>query len=103
MTINGQHYIDGGVRSVANIGLVKGCERVVVLAPTTAALRRADRPAAQVAALGKDVRSVIMRPNAASRAAFGSNVLDPARRAPSAQAGRAQPTDIADQVRKVWS
>ncbi|HEU0027751.1 MAG TPA: patatin-like phospholipase family protein [Ktedonobacterales bacterium] len=102
MTINGRRYVDGGVRSVANADLAKGCERIVVIAPTTAALRRADGPAAQVAALGADVRSVIISPNAASRAAIGPNVLDPARRAVSAQAGRAQAAEVADQVRAVW-
>lgn len=103
VTINGHRYIDGGVRSVANVDLAKGCERVVVLAPTTAALRRADRPDAQVAALGAGVRSVIISPDAASRTAIGPNVLDPARRALSAQAGRAQAAAVADRVRKVWS
>jgi NTE family protein len=103
MTINGQRYIDGGVRSVANVDLAKGYERVVVIAPTTAAFRRADRLDAQVAALGTGVRSIIVSPDAASRAAIGSNVLDPARRAPSAQAGRTQAADIADRVRAVWA
>ena len=102
VTINGQRYIDGGTRSVANIDLAKGYGRVVVLAPTTAAFRRAGRPAAQVAALGKDVRSVIVSPDAASRAAIGRNVLDPARRAPAAQAGHAQAAEVADRVRAVW-
>jgi NTE family protein len=103
ITINGQRYIDGGVRSVANIDLAKGCERVVVIAPTTAALRRADRPTSQLAALGTRVRSVIISPDAASRVTIGPNVLDPARRGPSAQAGWAQAEAVADQVRAVWS
>jgi NTE family protein len=103
ITINGRRYMDGGVRSVANADLAKGCERIVVIAPTTAALRRADRLDAQVAALGSRVCSVIISPNAASRAAIGPNVLDPARRAASAKAGRAQAADVADQVRAVWS
>ncbi|HEX8733220.1 MAG TPA: patatin-like phospholipase family protein [Ktedonobacterales bacterium] len=103
VTINGQRYIDGGVRSVANVDLAKGCDRVVVLAPTTAAVRRADRPASQVAALGAGVRSIIVSPDAASRAAIGSNVLDPAHRALAAQAGRAQAAVVADRVREVWS
>lgn len=103
MTINGQRYIDGGVRSVANVDLAMGCDRVVVIAPTTAAFRRADRPTAQVAALGAGVRSVIVSPDAASRAAIGPNVLDPARRALAAQAGRAQAADVASRVREVWS
>lgn len=102
VTINGQRYIDGGVRSVANANLALGCDRVVVLAPTTAAVRRADRPAAQVAALGAGVRSIIVSPDAASRAAIGPNVLDPARRALAAQAGRAQAAAVADRVREVW-
>lgn|SRR5487761_2410096 len=103
VTINGHRYIDGGVRSVANVDLVKGCDRVVVLAPTTAALRRADRPDAQVAGLGAGIRSIIVSPDAASRAAIGPNVLDPARRALVAQAGRAQAAAVADQIHKVWS
>ncbi len=102
VTIKGQRYIDGGVRSVVNVDLAKGCERLVVIAPLTAALRRADRPAAQVAALGKGVRSIIVGPDAASRAAFGPNVLDPATCAASADAGRAQAADVAGHVREVW-
>lgn len=102
VTIKGQRYVDGGVRSVANVHLAQGCERVMVLAPTTAAVRRADRPAAQVAALGSGVRAVIVSPSAAARAAIGSNVLDPAHRAPAAEAGRAQAADEVERVRAVW-
>ncbi len=102
VTIDGHRYIDGGVRSVANVDLAKGCERVVVLAPTIAAFRRADRPGAQIAVLGAGVRSDIVSPDAASRAAIGPNVLDPARRALSAQAGRAQAAAAAERIRAVW-
>ncbi len=103
MTINGQRYIDGGVRSAANADLAKGYERVVVIAPTTFAIRRADRVAPQVATLGKHVRSVIVSPNAASREAIGRNVLDPARRSLSAQAGKAQAAEVVGRVREVWA
>jgi len=103
ITIDGRRYMDGGVRSVANVDLATGYERVVVIAPTTAGLRRADRPAAQARALGKGVRSVIVSPDRASRAAIGRNVLDPARRAPSARAGRAQGVGEVERVRAVWS
>jgi NTE family protein len=103
MTIDGRRYIDGGVRSVANADLAKGYDRIVVIAPTTAAFRRADRPDAQVAALGASVRSIIISPDAAARAAIGSNVLDPRQRAPSARAGRAQAAAVADLVRAVWT
>ena len=103
VTMNGQRYIDGGVRSVANVDLAKGCQQLVVIVLLTAAFRRADRPAAQVATLGPGVRSTIVSPDAASRAAFGSNVLDPATRAASARAGRAQAAEVAARVREVWS
>jgi NTE family protein len=103
MTIDGARYVDGGVRSATNADLAKGCDRVVVIAPVTAAFRRADRPEAQVTTLGAGVRSIIVSPDAASRAAIGSNVLDPTRRAPAAQAGRAQAAAVAEQIRAVWA
>src|SRR4029077_1898373 len=58
MTIGSHRYIHGGVRSGAHIDLAAGCERVVVIAPTTAGLRRADRPSSQAGALSKVVGSV---------------------------------------------
>jgi NTE family protein len=103
MTIQGQRYMDGGARSVANVDLAQGCERIVVIAPTVAGLRRADSPAVQVAALGTGVRAVIVRPSRSARAAIGANVLDPAHRAPAAEAGRSQAVDEAERIRAVWN
>jgi NTE family protein len=40
MSVNGRRYVDGGVRSPINADYATGCSRVVVLAPTTAAIRR---------------------------------------------------------------
>jgi NTE family protein len=106
MSIGGHRYMDGGVRSVANIDLAAGCERVVVIAPTTVGLRRANRPSSQVQALSKggaDVRAVIVRPDAAARQAIGRNVLDPSHRAASAKAGRAQAAEEVQRIQAVWS
>ncbi|WP_328472766.1 patatin-like phospholipase family protein [Actinoplanes sp. NBC_00393] len=103
VTIGGKRYIDGGVRSVANADLAAGSRHVVVLAPVTMSPRRSGRPAAQVAALGPQVRSVVVSPDAAARAAIGRNVLDPARRRPAAEAGRAQAAAVADRVRAAWT
>jgi NTE family protein len=106
MTIGGHRYIDGGVRSVANVDLAAGCERVVVIAPTTAGLRRTDRPSSQVRALstaGKDVRAVIASPDAAARQAIGRNVLDPSHRAASASAGRTQAAGEVQRLQAAWS
>jgi NTE family protein len=91
------------VRTIANVDLARGYGRVVVVAQMVAALRRADRPHAQAAALGPGVRPVVVSPDPAATAAIGRNPLDPARRAAAAQAGRAQAGAVADRVRKVWS
>ncbi|MFD9737825.1 patatin-like phospholipase family protein [Umezawaea sp. NPDC059074] len=101
VTIDGHRYMDGGMRSVANVDLAKGYRRVVVLAPVTSAFSRAGRPGTQLAAL--DARSILLSPDDAARKAIGRNVLDPARRAVAAEAGLAQGTAVADAVRAVWS
>jgi NTE family protein len=103
ITINGRHFIDGGVRSVANADLAAGCDRVVVLAPVAYALRRAQRIDAQLATLGPNVQSTVISPDAQSRNAIGSNSLDPGRRAVSAKAGRLQAAGAARAVAAVWS
>lgn len=103
ITVNGRRYIDGGVRSVANADLAAGYDRVVVLAPVTIALRPSSRIANQLSTLGPHVRSVVVSPDAEARAAIGRNVLDPARRAASARAGRDQAAAVAGAVGAVWS
>ncbi len=100
VTVGERRFVDGGVRSVANADLAAGYDRVVVLAPIT-------RGIGPMAGLGDQVdgllaRVAVVSPDAASRAAIGRNVLDPAARAPSARAGRAQAADVADRVRAVW-
>jgi NTE family protein len=100
VTVDGHRYMDGGMRSPANADLADGYRRVVVVAPLTRALGRAARPAAQVAALGG--RSILLSPDTAALTAIGRDVLDPARRAPAARAGRAQAAAVVDAVRRVW-
>jgi NTE family protein len=103
ITIGGRHYIDGGARSATNADLATGCDRVVVLAPITVALRRRSAIDHQLARLGAGVRSVVVSPDAQARKAIGSNVLDPAHRAASARAGREQGAKVAHAVTAVWS
>jgi NTE family protein len=105
ITIGSHRYMDGGVRSVANVDLAAGCERVVVIAPTTAGLRRADRLSSQVRELskaGKDVRAAIVSPDSAARTAIGPNVLDPSHRATSAKAGRTQAASEVKRIQAAW-
>ena len=111
-SINGTHYINGGVRSNENADLASGYANVVVLSPfggrsQTPPERGADpagqfeglrRPpewgadlASQVEALRKQGSHVeVIRPDADSRATMGTNQMDPATRIPAARAGFVQ-------------
>jgi NTE family protein len=100
VTIGGRRYIDGGVRSPANLDLASGCDRVVAITPITRAFRAAAGVARQAVALGVPV--AVVAPDRAARRAIGRNVLDPARRAAAARAGRDQAARIASTVADVW-
>ena len=101
VTIDGRRYVDGGMRSTANADLARGFDRLVVLAP----IPRGFGPMASVDAQVSSMvcRVAVVSPDAASRAAIGKNVLDPAARAGSARAGRAQAATVAQQIADVWT
>ncbi|MGZ4622998.1 MAG: patatin-like phospholipase family protein [Blastococcus sp.] len=101
VSIDGRRYVDGGMRSAANADLAQGYDRLVVLAP----ISRGFGPMASVDAqvTGLVARVAVVSPDAASKTAIGKNVLDPAARAPSAKAGRAQAASVAAQVAEVWN
>ena len=103
ITINGRRYIDGGVRSIANADLATECDPVVVVAPLRAGLRRRQRVDAQLQSLGPGIRSIVVSADATARKAMGRQALDPAFRAPSARAGKAQAPLVAGAVAEVWS
>jgi NTE family protein len=110
VSINGRRYIDGGVRSPDNADLASGYANVVVLSPLGGRNRtppeRGAEPAGQFEGLrrfpGADLASqvealrkqgshvVVITPDADSRAAMGTNQMDPATRIPAARAGFAQ-------------
>ena len=85
VTIAGSRYVDGGIWSVANADLARGCDRILVLAPLVDPGVRHD-----IAHLAEVARVELIAPDDASVRAFGADVLDPAARGPSARAGRAQ-------------
>ncbi|MGH3578980.1 MAG: patatin-like phospholipase family protein [Mycobacterium sp.] len=106
-SINGARYINGGVRSGENADLASGYAHVVVLSPFGGrdqtppvagqfeGLRREPEwgtdLASQVEALRKQGSHVeVITPDAVSRAAMGTNLMDPATRIPAAGAGFAQ-------------
>ena len=115
VSINGARYIDGGVRSPDNADLASGYANVVVLSPLggrsqtppdTGQFEGLRRPpewgvdlASQVATLRKQGSRVeVITPDADSRAAMGTNQMDPATRIPAARAGFAQGKQEATRV-----
>jgi NTE family protein len=101
VTIEGRRYVDGGMRSAANADLAEGHDRLVVLAPIPRGVGPMTSVDAQVTAMV--ARVAVVSPDAASKTAIGKNVLDPAARAPSARAGRAQAVTLVDQIAEVWT
>ena len=97
MTIAGQRWIGGGVRSATNLDLAHGYDRVLLIAPMsygTASSLRALRQTAQVVAIA---------PEKSARKDFGNNPLDPARRPPAARAGHAQAAATREAVSELWT
>lgn len=101
VTIEGQRYFDGGMRSSANVDLAQSANTVVVLAPQTRSLRKAMSPDDQLAALG--VPGMVVSPDQEAAALMGSDPLDPTARAASARAGYDQAERVADAVAAIWN
>jgi NTE family protein len=105
--INGTRYIDGGVRSPDNADLASGYANVVVLSPLggrsqtppeAGQFEGLSRPPEWGVDLSSQVEGLriqgsrveVITPDADSRAAMGTNQMDPATRIPAARAGFAQ-------------
>jgi len=103
-TVHGRRYIDGGIRSVTNADLAGEHDAVVVVSPFVVGrlpFVEASVTAA-IAALLARPSTVAIGADEAALAAMGTNSLDPANRAPSARAGRAQGRAAAVAVAAVW-
>ncbi|MFC7571068.1 patatin-like phospholipase family protein [Klenkia terrae] len=100
ITVGGRRFVDGGVRSVANVDLAAGYDRVVVLAPITRGIGPMTGVDEQVGGLGAGWSSSARTPGPRPRSARTCWTRP---RGPSAQAGRAQAEAVADQVREVWT
>ncbi len=99
VTIDGHRYIDGGVRSATNADLAAGCDRVLVITPTSADTPPPWGNLDQEIELLQPADVRVVYADAASLTAFGTNPLSAATRGPSARAGReigqAQAADLA--------
>ena len=103
VSIQGQRWIDGGMRSAVNADLAEGCARVVILAPITSgfgAMPSVDQQVAVLRAAGAAV--VVVSPDRAARSRMGRNSLDPAKRAAAAEEGHRQAAQELDRVAAVW-
>ena len=92
--IDGNHFTDGGVRTIANSDLAAGSDAVLILAPLAEANLPFALPADELAVL-EPARVHVVCADEASLLAFGSNPLDPATASVSARAGREQGRRIA--------
>ncbi|HET7328754.1 MAG TPA: patatin-like phospholipase family protein [Nocardioidaceae bacterium] len=101
--IGDRRYMDGGIRSTANVDLATGADAVVVLAPLPQSFSKHHAIPAQLARLGDQVRSVVATPDKEALAAIGRNVLDPTKRADAARTGLRQAAEVADRVAVVWA
>lgn len=112
--IGTQAFMDGGIRSLTNADLAldwpaasaSARKHVVVLAPLgfgegnpVSGHLRAELE--RLRSAGCEVAAVV--PDDASQQALGDNVLDPARRAPSAAAGLAQGLALAPALQALWN
>jgi NTE family protein len=103
-TIAGRRYMDGGMRSATNADLARGYGRILILNPLGANANFGGGPAQEAKALEREgSRVLVIEPDAAFATAI--NPLDPATRAPSAQAGRTQGRgrEFAAAVAAFWS
>ena len=102
VSIDGRRYVDGGMRSAANADLAAGYDRLVVLAPIPRGIGPLASVDAQVTGM-VGARVAVVAPDRDSKVAIGKNVLDPAARQPSAEAGRKQAAAVLAQVTEVWT
>jgi NTE family protein len=86
VTIGGGRYVDGWVRSLNNVDLAAGYDRVLVVAPVPDPATESQ--VAELTARGTHVEVVV--PDEPTAAIFAGDPLDPAVRTPAARAGLAQ-------------
>jgi len=110
IAIAGRQWIDGGMRSSTSADLAAGHKRVLIVAviaggendPRLALLgNRMERERAAIAEAGG--ASELIAPDEASRAVFGVNLMNAARRAEIAEAGIAQGRREAERLFNFWN
>lgn len=105
VTLEGRPYIDGGLRSATNSDIAAGYERVLVIAcgpegpsPLGPWL---DVAVEGLRAAGSSVEVVVA--DSTAQQAFGSNSLSLSTQGPSAEAGHAQGSALAEGIAAFWA
>lgn len=99
----GRRYVDGGLRSIANIDLAAGHQRVISVAPYPVGTHLRDLPPVQLRSLRPRARTFLVVPDAKDLWAMGTNPLDMTRGAGTFETARAHGQRIADRVAEVWA
>ncbi|MGU3409291.1 patatin-like phospholipase family protein [Microbacterium sp. M1A1_1b] len=103
--IEGRPYIDGGMRSATNADVAAGYERVLVLACGPEAPSPLgpwlDQSVEALRAGGSSVEVVVA--DSAAMQAFGTNSLALSTQRPSAEAGHAQGSAVAEGIAAFWA
>jgi NTE family protein len=100
--IGQRRYMDGATRSIINADLATGADRVLIIAPSpdVSAPLYTDIDA-ELECL-TPAKILVVRADERSQAAFGSNPLSPATRAPAARAGRREGQRYASAIATLW-
>ena len=102
VSIGGNRYMDGGIRSSDNADLATGCGTVVIVSPlgeSGGMLPGSAGLADQVEALrAAGAKVIVVAPDEAASKAIGHNPLSPDTRTPAAEAGRAQGRALAGEM-----
>lgn len=101
--VGGRRYVDGGLRSIANIDLAQGHRRVLALSPYPVGSHVRDLPPVQLRSLRPRARTFLAVPDAKDLIAMGANPLDMSRGAGTFEVARAHGLRIADRVGEIWA
>jgi NTE family protein len=107
VTIDGRRYMDGGMRSMTNADLARGYDTVLLVAITPGNAQMADAVRQRIEPELDELRAAggraeLIMPDAASREAFGPNLMDRSRRAAIVDEGVRQGIAEAARLREFW-
>ena len=110
-TINGQHYIDGGMSSGTNADLAKGLDLVLIIIAEPSMTHPAMGPTMHRINFDDELKELkdsgskvmVILPDEDSLKAKGLNPLDITSRSASAKAGRQQGKNLALEVKNFWN